>query len=240
MSVSQNGWTVDSTGTHQDKGAILRDIDVPNGVLAGDVAYIFRWLAGEFDSRVERLVKGTCWGWFNRTVRGSTSISNHASGTAVDFNADQHPLGSSPGDTFSDAQIKTIRSIVASTGGVIRWGGDYTGRKDPMHFEINTTAAKVKAFAAQLREDEDDMDQATFTAMMRVAVKDPQVALALGNAAWNHNELDPLSTAKPQGVRRAGGDMREMEARRQAMEKTLVAKIAEVEAKIDALGSDKS
>jgi peptidoglycan hydrolase-like protein with peptidoglycan-binding domain len=39
------------------------------------------------------------------------------------------------------------------TGGVVRWGGDYTGRKDGMHFELNdgTTEAQCSAALARLR-----------------------------------------------------------------------------------------
>ena len=36
---------------------------------------------------------------------------------------------------------------------VIRWGGDYKGRPDAMHFEVNKDAAAVKALADSLRKD---------------------------------------------------------------------------------------
>jgi len=151
MSTSQNGWPVDPTGGRQDEGAILGSVHVPNGILAGDVATVFRWLAKRFDSEVEKLKAGTCWGWYNRAIRDSHETSNHASGTAVDFNADQHPLGTAAASTFSAKQITAIRKIVTDSGGVLRWGGDYSGRKDPMHFEINASAAKVKALANKIR-----------------------------------------------------------------------------------------
>ncbi len=34
---------------------------------------------------------------------------------------------------------------------MIRWGGDYSGRIDSMHFEVNASAAKVAAVAVKLR-----------------------------------------------------------------------------------------
>jgi hypothetical protein len=52
---------------------------------------------------------------------------------------------------LNPAQITRVRDLVAATGEVVRWGGDYTGRKDPMHFEINnnrTEADCVRALAA--------------------------------------------------------------------------------------------
>lgn len=155
MTTSQNGWTVDTSGARQDRGPLVRDVTVPNGVLAGDVAVVFRWLAREYESRVERLVKGTCWGWYVKKIEGSSSISNHASGTAVDFNADAHPMGQDPASSFSAKKIAACRAIVDEAGGVLRWGGDYSGRKDGMHWEIHASAAKVKQFADKIREGDD-------------------------------------------------------------------------------------
>lgn len=66
---------------------------------------------------------------------GASSLSNHSSGTAFDWKAPSHPLGAV--NTFSRAQISTIRAIVnVECAGAVRWGGDYSGRKDEMHFEI--------------------------------------------------------------------------------------------------------
>jgi len=70
-----------------------------------------------------------------REISGSTTLSNHASGTAIDLNAPRHPLGAS--GTFSSTQVSRIRSILTYCDGVVRWGGDYATRKDEMHFEIS-------------------------------------------------------------------------------------------------------
>lgn len=65
----------------------------------------------------------------------ASSLSNHSSGTAFDYHAPRHPLGKS--GTFNAGQVKTIRTIIhAECEGCIRWGGDYSGRKDEMHFEV--------------------------------------------------------------------------------------------------------
>jgi len=159
MSVSQNGWAVDPSGAHQDRAPLVRDITVPNGVLSGDVAVVFRWLARQFDTRVEPLVKGTCWGWFVKPIEGSTTISNHASGTAVDLNADKHPMGVSASRTFSARQVAACHAIRDEAGGVLRWGGDYTGRPDPMHWEIVGSAAEVRALANKIRSGSREDDE---------------------------------------------------------------------------------
>lgn len=147
---SQNGWRV-ATRDQQDRAPLIRDVIVPNGVLAGDVATVFRWLAHQYDKRVQTLRPGHCWGWFDKPIEGSKTTSNHASGTAVDFNAPSLPMGTPTRQLLSAAQITQCRRIVAESGGVLRWGGDYTERPDAMHWEIVGSVADVAALAERLR-----------------------------------------------------------------------------------------
>lgn len=161
MANSQNGWKVIPNTTagraKLDDNPLIRDIDVPNGVLVGDVAVVFRWLAREYDRRVERLTPGECWGWHVKTIEGSTVISNHASGTAVDFNAPDNPMGSgTTKKSMTPAQIAECHALERESGGVLRWGGDFS-RNDPMHWEIVGTAAEVAALAKRIREKEEAM-----------------------------------------------------------------------------------
>lgn len=85
------------------------------------------------------------WGLDVRKIRGSSNWSNHAWGLAVDINASTNPMGARlvtdmPAQMV--AQIKQIRT--ARTGQqVLRWGGDYTGRKDAMHFEVIATPGEL-------------------------------------------------------------------------------------------------
>jgi len=144
---SQNGWKAN------DRSVIV-SIRVPGGSIAvhnGGVATIFTHLATRFHNEVEPLVWPGNWGYAERAVRGSSDISNHASGTAIDLNAPQHPLGTNPAANYSSQQINAIHNIVNFYEGVIRWGGDYVGRKDGMHFEINdgVSVARVNQIAAK-------------------------------------------------------------------------------------------
>jgi hypothetical protein len=150
MATSQNGWPVATAG--QQDTSTVAGVTFPNGVLRGDVATVLHYVARRFHAEVEPLHAGWCWGWFVKNVAGSTSISNHASGTAIDFNAPAHPLGAA--GTFSSTKQAAIHRIIADCDGVVRWGGDYSGRKDEMHFEINKGAAAVKALATRIREGE--------------------------------------------------------------------------------------
>lgn len=130
---SQNGWPASTTLPLST--LTVGAVTFPQGVRSGAPHTILGYVARRFNNEVETLRKGECWGYNFRTISGSTSYSNHASGTAIDVNAPEHFLGAS--GTFSAAQVRAIRSILAACDGVVRWGGDYSTRKDEMHFELN-------------------------------------------------------------------------------------------------------
>jgi len=88
------------------------------------------------------------WGYCFRNVRGSTDkLSNHSSGTAIDLNATKHPLGKI--GTFPPEKVPMIRALAKKYG--LKWGGDYKGRADEMHFEIELGEAKVAALIGSLK-----------------------------------------------------------------------------------------
>lgn len=146
---SQNGWTANNR-------SLIESRSVPGGKLAvrkGAAGDLLIWIAHRFHNEVEALRWPGNWGYAERAIRGSsTTLSNHASGTAIDLNAPAHPLGTSPGANFSRGQIARIREILRACDGTVRWGGDYSGRKDPMHFEINANLAKIEAVWAKLNK----------------------------------------------------------------------------------------
>lgn len=63
-----------------------------------------------------------------RPVRGASRLSMHAYGAAIDFDAAHNALGSTHGRMPPE-----VVAIFKAEGW--RWGGDYSGRKDWMHFE---------------------------------------------------------------------------------------------------------
>lgn len=153
MSVSQNGWPAIRSGS-DPRLSPLRWIT--GRVLAGPVHAVLDHLGRRFDAEVEPIERGSSWGHHYRAIAGSASLSNHASGTAVDFNAPRHPLGAV--GTFTPAQTAAIRAVVAEVNaagraGVLRWGGEYARRKDEMHFEIVGTATQVATAAGALGAD---------------------------------------------------------------------------------------
>jgi peptidoglycan hydrolase-like protein with peptidoglycan-binding domain len=70
-------------------------------------------------------------GAFNyRPVRGSSRLSTHAFAAAIDFDAARLPLGK--GVPATDMPAEVVEAFRAAGA---FWGGDYIGRKDPMHFQ---------------------------------------------------------------------------------------------------------
>lgn len=147
--VSQNGWPASP-----DPAAIgvepltVAGVAVGDGLRRGDVATVLGHVLTRLHDRVESLVPGQCWGYKYRPVVGGVELSNHASGTAVDVNAPRHPLGVR--GTFDAVQVDELHRVLDEVDHVVRWGGDYVGRVDEMHFEINADEAAVAAVAARL------------------------------------------------------------------------------------------
>lgn len=152
MATSQNGWealnsdsprlyTWDIPDTH-------RSIRLRNGSAGFLLVHLAMW----FDARVEDVDGGVLddWGYAYRPIRGYESgLSNHSSGTAMDLNATQHNLGAE--DTFTaEEELRIRRRVNDFFDGAIRWGGQYNGRKDEMHFEINCSLPAAEHVARRL------------------------------------------------------------------------------------------
>lgn len=70
-------------------------------------------------------------GCFNiRMVRGNNSLfSAHSYGLAIDLNSDDNGLGSTHGGFYNHPDF-----VKCFTDQGFAWGGNFHGRKDPMHF----------------------------------------------------------------------------------------------------------
>ncbi|MGP5022346.1 M15 family metallopeptidase [Glutamicibacter arilaitensis] len=145
MALTRLGWDVLTSGSSNR----LTNLKWITGkVRAGDAHTILNELGRRFNAEVETIRKDWSWGYAYRPVRGASVASEHSAGTAVDFNAPAHGLGLS--GTFSGAQVKAIRRILADLDGTVRWGGDYAGRKDEMHFELQGGVSKLARVAAKI------------------------------------------------------------------------------------------
>lgn len=186
MPKSGNGWSVLDAAPPRLRVPYIEP-DVLLALRPGDVAVILLEVARRWHNEVEPLdLPGPLdeWGWAKRNVRGSaTIISNHASGTAEDLNATRHPRGVPTARWLDGSQISRCRAIRAAMydqeygGSVVRWGGDYSGTPDAMHWEIadNVTPAQAKRVADRIRlkwrEIEDEMAAPTPEEVAQAVVK---------------------------------------------------------------------
>ena len=153
MRTSQNGWPASKD---PEEIEIISKRVPGTGLklrVARPVAPLLIAFARDFHKEVERINEGQLddWGYAFRDIRGATTLSNHASGTAIDLNAIQHPLGAE--NTFTDEQARTIRRLCRKYG--LRWGGDYRNRKDEMHFEVVMNATQVQKLIRTLGLEKD-------------------------------------------------------------------------------------
>ncbi len=150
MTTSQNGWS--ASPALKLRKLVVNGVDFAPGIRDdADVATVLGYVATQYAKRVEPLRNPGCWGFSYRPDKNQvTDLSNHASGTAIDINAPAHPNGVAVQKTFTPGQVSEIHKILAEVDHVVRWGGDYTKTIDAMHFEINASAAQVKAVAKKL------------------------------------------------------------------------------------------
>lgn len=123
----------------------------------GSAGFLLAHLARRFDRELEDIdwnyLNGQLddWGYAMRPVRGYVSnLSNHAGGVACDLNATEHPLGVD--HTFTQAEENKVNHILKMYDGNIRWGQNYSGRVDPMHFELVRDLAAAEKTARRLMD----------------------------------------------------------------------------------------
>lgn len=111
------------------------------------IAPIIKYLIDETERRGYLLDHGPGdqdddWSYANRPIRGKRVASNHSWGLAVDIDATQFGLGS------RKRLPQWIVDLWHAHG--FDYGGDYRGRKDPMHFEFNGWPSDARRIAAQV------------------------------------------------------------------------------------------
>lgn len=106
-------------------------------------APLFSYLIRRFDAEVDPLLGGVMdeWSYAYRKARAADALSCHASGTAVDLDATQFPMGRA---NMTKSQRKAVENILKASRKQFRWGGwfrmPYT---DEMHFELVKGTSKV-------------------------------------------------------------------------------------------------
>ena len=88
-----------------------------------------------------------CWGYSCRAITGSSTPSNHSWGLAVDINAPSNPY-TSPLITDMPAWMPDLWNEYG-----FRWGGDYSGSQDAMHYEFMGSVQDAANETAKARMD---------------------------------------------------------------------------------------
>lgn len=86
-----------------------------------------------------------CWGYSCRAISGSNNPSNHSWGLAVDINAPSNPY-TSPLVTDMPDWMPDLWNAYG-----FRWGGDYSGSKDAMHYEFMESVQAAADYTTKAR-----------------------------------------------------------------------------------------
>lgn len=113
-----------------------------------DIAPILRVIVNEVEARGYLFDHGPGdvnddWGYANRAIRGSNRPSNHSWGLAIDFDAQEYPMGQRR--RVPPAWVVDVFEHYGFT-----WGGRWTTRPDPMHMEWLGNRAQALQLTAML------------------------------------------------------------------------------------------
>lgn len=95
-----------------------------------------------------------------RVITGGTKYSLHAYGIALDINWQANPYGKKLVTDMPAGMVAAIKAIRTNGGAQVwRWGGDYSGNKDAMHYEVVASPAELATGIAGSQEEDDMFDQ---------------------------------------------------------------------------------
>ena len=111
-----------------------------------EVAPLFEWALRETAKVGYQLKQEQTGAYVNRPIGGTRTASNHSWGLAIDLNWQENPF-------TRDANAK--RTITPAVVAVWKragfsWGGDWSGKKDFMHFEFVGTPGDAATLVARL------------------------------------------------------------------------------------------
>lgn len=129
-SFSENGWPM--VNSDECTWVTVPGTSVSLQIQNGQPLAILRAFAADFNAYVEPLrdPDSACW-----TPTNSVPTSNHLSGTACDFNWNDHPFQVSYAG-FTSRETATVRELLDFYEQTVFWGQDWQSPKDAMHFQV--------------------------------------------------------------------------------------------------------
>src|SRR5699024_2014610 len=185
MAVTRLDWDVFTYSTHPRLAPFPW---ITGRVRKGDAYTVLDELCRRFNNEDEKINPAHSWGWAYRPVRGATVVSEHAAGTAIDLNAPKHPLGRQ--GTFTRSQVNRIQQILRNLDDAVGWDGNYAGRKDEMHFELQGGVKKLAAVAKKIKGS----STGTAGTSKPPASKPKPVGKNLRTDAWLKSRLSKITT----------------------------------------------
>lgn len=142
------GW---GQGWPRDRSDDMRRVTATRSGADFDVHYeiapLIKFLIDEVERRGYLIDHGAAdvdddWSYANRAIRGRNTPSNHSWGLAIDIDAQEYGLGS------YRRLPQWVVDLFEAYG--FDYGGDWSGRKDPMHFEFNGWPSQARWLVASL------------------------------------------------------------------------------------------
>lgn len=141
-------------------------------------------------------------GYNCRKITGGTGYSLHAYGTAVDINWQSNPYGRTLITDMPPEMVADIKAIRTNSGQQVwRWGGDYAGNKDAMHFEVVCHPADLLTGIRRTTPPKED----TLSAAEVNEIKAHVDAAHAATRKWIKEEFYRNTTTIVREVRAAGG-----------------------------------
>lgn len=149
MQSSQNGWP--AAPDPNDLNLTWVTVATRKFRVARPAAPLFRYAIRRWHREVSPLTGGVMdeWSYNYRLIAGTSTLSNHSSGTAVDLDATEFPMGL---HRMTLRQRAHVKAIMRACGGQLRWGGSWWTTVDEMHIELapGTSPASVKRQARRM------------------------------------------------------------------------------------------
>lgn len=149
---SENGWRPARAGADLCVWVTVPGSKVSLQLQKGLPAKILAAFAADYNAFVEPLRDPDSASW---TPTNSVATSNHLNATAMDLNWNSHPFRVR--GTFTAAQAKTIRELLAFYEDTVFWAGDWTDPIDEMHWQMGYGSwnnPKTASFASRkIRSD---------------------------------------------------------------------------------------
>lgn len=135
-------------------------VGFPAGV-RHELAPLLSLLLGHANKRGFQLMEPGCWGYACRPIKRSDGTltdvpSNHSWGLAIDVNAPRNVFGAPRSSSEIATKYPWLPKLMADYG--FRWGGNYTGTKDWMHFEFMGTPRAARRATRRAKANFLDVD----------------------------------------------------------------------------------